>query len=133
MTTAGTINVLAAAAVYLLVKHAIADFFLQTAFQWRNKGEYGHPGGLVHVAIHAVLTLPVFLILPARSAVVATLVLLGEALVHYHIDWLKDRLVKRRQWTAADDSYWRALGLDQMLHGITYIAIVWILAATTLR
>jgi Protein of unknown function (DUF3307) len=128
LTPAVVTTLLLAAVVYLLVKHAIADFFLQTAFQWRNKGAYGHPGGLVHVAIHAVLTLPVFLILRPRTAAAAAGVLLLEAVLHYHIDWLKDRLVKRQQWTAADDSYWRALGLDQMLHGLTYAAMIWLLA-----
>jgi hypothetical protein len=60
MSAASAIDVLTAALAYLLVKHAAADFFLQTAFQWRNKGDYGHPGGIVNVAIHAALTLPVF-------------------------------------------------------------------------
>ena len=128
MTAASATNILAAAAAYLLIKHAVADFFLQTAFQWRNKGEYGHPGGLVHVAIHAALTIPVFLILQPPTLLTAALVLFGEAVVHYHIDWLKDRMVKSRHWTATDDSYWRALGFDQLLHGLTYIGIVWILA-----
>jgi Protein of unknown function (DUF3307) len=128
MTAANATNIWAAAAVYLLVKHAVADFFLQTAFQWRNKGEYGHPGGLVHVAIHAVLTVPVFMILRPPTLLFAGLILLGEALVHYHIDWFKDRMVRTRQWTAKDDSYWRALGFDQLLHGLTYIGMVWLLA-----
>jgi hypothetical protein len=132
LTPAVIATLLAAAMAYLLIKHAVADFFLQTAFQWRNKGQYGHPGGLVHVGIHALLTLPVFIILPPRSLAVAGIVLLAEALVHYHIDWLKDQLVKRRRWTAADDSYWRALGLDQMLHGLTYVGMVWLLARNAL-
>ena len=37
---------------YLMAKHALADFFLQTKYQWANKGRYGHPGGLLHAAIH---------------------------------------------------------------------------------
>ena len=127
MTVASATDMLAAALAYLLIKHTVADFFLQTAFQWQNKGDYGHPGGLVHVLIHAALTLPVFAILRPPTLLAAALILLGEALVHYHIDWLKDRVVKRRHWTAANDSYWRALGFDQLLHGLTYIAIVWLL------
>jgi hypothetical protein len=127
MTAANATTMLAAGLAYLLIKHAVADFFLQTEFQWRNKGVYGHPGGLVHVAIHVVLTLPVFLILRPRTLAVAAVVLLTEALVHYHIDWFKDHIVKRRQWTTADNSYWRALGVDQLLHGLTYVWIVWLL------
>jgi hypothetical protein len=127
MTAASATNMLAAGAAYLFIKHAIADFFLQTAFQFRNKGEYGHPGGVVHVAIHALLTLPVFLIMQPPTLQFAGLILLVEALVHYHIDWLKDRIVKQRRWTTTDNSYWRALGFDQLLHGLTYIGIVWVL------
>jgi Protein of unknown function (DUF3307) len=127
MTTANATDLQAAALAYLLIKHMIADFFLQTEFQWRNKGAYGHPGGLLHVAIHAALTLPVFLIIRPPTWIIATLVLLAELLVHYHVDWLKDRIVNRRRWTAADNNYWRALGVDQMLHGLTYVAIVRVL------
>jgi hypothetical protein len=118
-----------AAIAYLMIKHAIGDFFLQTAFQWQNKGRYGHPGGIVHVAIHALLTFPVFLIMPPRLAGLAVLIVVGEALVHYHIDWFKDRLVRTRGLTPSDNRYWQAMGIDQLLHGLTYLAIVKLLAA----
>ena len=129
MTETAAIDVWAAAAAYLLIKHAIADFFLQTAFQYRNKGKYGHPGGVVHVAIHAALTSPVLLILPPRTIAVGAGILLAEALFHYHIDWSKDQVVNRWQLTPVDNGYWRALGVDQMLHGLTYVGIVWALAS----
>ena len=32
---------------YLLLKHAIADFTLQTSYQVSNKMNYGHPGGIL--------------------------------------------------------------------------------------
>ena len=39
-----------AAVAVLMVKHALADFYLQTPYQYLNKGTYGHPGGLLHAA-----------------------------------------------------------------------------------
>ncbi len=31
-----------------LCTHFLVDFVLQTPFQYRNKGTYGHAGGLLH-------------------------------------------------------------------------------------
>lgn len=116
------------AMAYLLVKHAIADYFLQTRFQWFNKGKYGHPGGLVHGALHIALTAPVFIILPPASLGLAAAILGGEFLIHYHVDWFKERFVKARGLTPNDAWFWHAIGVDQLLHGLTYVAIVWLLA-----
>ena len=125
MTDANDVILLALA--YLLIKHAVADFFLQTPYQYQNKGTYGHPGGLLHCAIHAVLTAPVFLIPDAVGAQLITLVLVAEFAVHYHVDWLKEALVKGYAWTPDTAAFWRAMGMDQLAHGLTYVAIAWAL------
>ena len=39
-------------------KHFICDFVIQTEWQVRTKGIYGHPGGAVHAGLHAVASLP---------------------------------------------------------------------------
>src|SRR5262245_47086258 len=62
--------ILAAVAI-LLFKHAIADFYLQSAYQYSNKGKYGHPGGILHAAIHVALTPLVYLVLLPGSLLVA--------------------------------------------------------------
>lgn len=116
------------AMAYLLLKHAIADFFLQTPYQYRNKGSYGHPGGLLHAGIHVLCTLPVFLILSPASLRLPALIVVGEYVVHYHVDWLKEQVVKRKAWTVTDAAYWQALGLDQLAHGLTYVAIIALLS-----
>ena len=87
------------AMAYLLVKHAVADFYLQTPYQYCNKGIYGHPGGFLHAGIHIALTLPVYLILPPASFIVGALILAGEFVVHYHVDWAKEQVMKRSGWT----------------------------------
>ena len=111
------------AMAYLLAKHALGDFVLQTPYQWRNKGRFGHPGGVLHSLIHAALTAPVLLLVTVPMN--AGLAVLGaEFLLHYHVDWLKERIVHRKGWTSGESGYWRALGLDQLAHGLTYVAIV---------
>jgi hypothetical protein len=115
-----------AATSYLLVKHAAADFFLQTDAIFRQKGNYGAPGGLQHAFIHIVLTAPVFFLFPGGSLGLATGILAAEFLVHYHVDWTKEQIVRRNGWTTKDRLFWWALGFDQLLHGLTYTAILWV-------
>jgi hypothetical protein len=45
-----------AAVAVLMFKHAVADFYLQTAYQYLNKGKYGHPGGFIHVIAEALVS-----------------------------------------------------------------------------
>jgi len=111
----------------LFVKHAIADFFLQTAYQYRNKGIYGHPGGLLHAGIHAVLTLPVYLVLAPATIIMAIAIPVGEFAVHYNVDWLKEQIIKRAHLSMQDAWYWHVFGTDQLIHALTYIAIIAIL------
>lgn len=112
---------------WLAVKHCLADFILQTPYQYQNKGIYGHPGGLLHAGIHVLLTAPLFLILPAAGPGAALAILIGEYAVHYHVDWLKEQVVKRYALVADTTGFWYALGIDQLAHQFTYIAIVWLL------
>lgn len=122
MTTTADLALFAFA--FLAVKHAVADFYLQTRYQWANKGIYGHPGGILHAAIHLVCSVPLLAILPPPSLVHGVAVLAGEFLVHYHCDWTKEQLVKRNGWTPTTNAFWRALGTDQLVHALTYVAMV---------
>ena len=54
----------------------------------------------------------------------AAAIALGEFAVHYHIDWLKEQVTHRNGWTAHDRGFWFALGTDQFVHGLTYLALV---------
>jgi len=115
-----------AAITYLLVKHTVADFILQTDLIFRQKGSYGASGGLLHALIHILLTAPVFLIFPGGSAGLAAALLTAEFVLHYHIDWTKEQILRREGWTTKDTYFWWALGIDQLLHGLCYVAILWI-------
>lgn len=121
--------VLAAVAV-LMLKHTVADFYLQTPYQYLNKGTYLHPGGLLHAAIHVALTPLVYLLLAPASLLVAGAIALGEFAVHYHIDWLKEQATRRNGLTPQEACFWHVLGTDQFLHGLTYVGIVAVLIWT---
>jgi hypothetical protein len=112
----------------LLIKHCLFDFVFQTRFQLENKAQYGHPGGLLHGSLQIVGTLPAFLII-APSLLVGAAILLAEFVTHYHVDWLKEELLRRAGWSPSDARYWKLLGADQLIHGLSYIGIAWILAA----
>ncbi len=122
----GDVRIVLIAMAYLMVKHCIADFLLQTENQRRTKGDYGAIGGITHALTHIALTLPVFLILPSVGLGAIAALLTGEFSVHYHLDWFKEQTVLRNAWTSKDTPFWWALGLDQLGHGLTYVALLWL-------
>jgi len=119
--------IILAAVTILMLKHAAADFFLQTPYQYLNKGTYGHPGGLLHASIHVALTPLVYLVLAPVSLLLALGIALGEFVVHYHVDWAKEQINRRNGLGPQTPGFWHTLGIDQLLHGLTYVAIVAVL------
>lgn len=117
--------------VVLQVKHFICDYQLQTLYQLKNKGRYGHPGGIIHSGLHVVGTAAIFLVV-TPTPWLGIAILTGEFLIHYHVDWAKDNWIRQRGYTPADGAFWRAIGFDQFLHQLTYIAIAGILVGTML-
>lgn len=110
----------------LFVKHFLCDFVLQTAYQARTKGSYGHIGGLLHASIHAVGTGLVLLLFRVDADTLIAVVL-AELIIHYHVDFFKERITRARQWRPTQHAFWIALGADQLIHAQTYVAIVlWI-------
>lgn len=107
----------------LQFKHLICDFSLQNEFILKNKYQYGHPGGLVHVGVHAIGTGIAFLVMGGVSLGILVAILAMEAVVHYHIDWGKANINKRLQLTEKDGFFWTMIGIDQFLHQATYVAI----------
>jgi hypothetical protein len=115
-----------AAVAVLMLKHAVADFYLQTPYQYLN-----NPGGFLHAGIHAALTPFVYLVLVPSSLLLVLGITLAEFAVHYHVDWLKEQVTQRNGWTSQDRGFWYALGTDQLVHGLTYVAIVAALVAAS--
>ena len=106
----------------LFTKHFIVDFPLQNKFQWSNKGTYGHPGGLLHSALHGNATMLVFWWYAPLACVWLGFI---DAFIHYHIDWAKMKL--GGNLTTSHKKYWIYFGLDQLLHSLTYAFIIGLL------
>ena len=114
-------------AVLFELKHFICDFVLQTAYQYRNKGTYGHPGGLLHAGLHMAASLPAIIVLNAAAGLAAA-ILAAEFFVHYHVDWSKEQINKRCGLNTSDNAYWSVFGADQLLHQLTYVVILAVVA-----
>jgi hypothetical protein len=112
----------------LQIKHFLCDYVLQAKYQYSNKGKYGHPGGIVHAGLHALFTISAFIVI-TPSLALGFAIVIGEFVVHYHIDWTKEQILKRRQWVFPQAQFWSVFGADQALHELTYLAIAAVLAA----
>lgn len=110
--------------ILLEVKHFLFDFVFQTPYQIRNKGTYGHPGGLLHSGLHVAGTAAALAVVSPPAGLFAA-ILVGEFVVHYHVDWGKEQIM-RRHGTTGDAFFWRLTGFDQLLHQITYVAIAYV-------
>ena len=113
--------------VLFQVKHFVCDFCLQTPYQYRNKGVYGHPGGFIHAGFHGTASIPAILVM-TNSAWLVVILAACEFLLHYHVDWLKEQINRRRELTTGTTLYWVVFGADQLLHQMTYVVILAVLA-----
>ncbi len=111
----------------LQLKHFLCDYVLQTPYQLQNKGTYGHPGGILHSGLHAAGTVIVLAICGFGAALIAA-VAVAEFVVHYHVDWGKEQFVRRFP-SDRQDVFWRIIGFDQLLHQLTYAAMLLVLFA----
>ena len=111
----------------LLVKHAIADFFLQRAFMFKDKHVYAGLGGISHASIHGFLTFLAVVICLPNLWLFAVLFGLFDAVAHYHIDYVKSSWNVKTKAGPSETRYWYAFGLDQMAHSLTYVLIVYIM------
>lgn len=105
------------------VKHLLADYVWQTGWMVANKGRYGHPGGIAHAGMHAVFSLVVVLV-TGFTPLLALGLALFEFVVHYHVDWSKDQILRRRALDAKMREYWIWTGVDQFAHQITMLAMI---------
>lgn len=122
-----TLQVALIALIFFQLKHLIADFVLQSPKIVAEKGRYGRAGGLWHAIIHVVASAPILLFLKP-GIVTVVIVLATEFLVHYHIDWIKATHARRTGLAPQNRLFWITLGIDQALHQLTYIAIIWYIA-----
>ena len=104
--------------VLLLIKHWYIDFVDQSNEEIAKKGDYLHWLGIRHSFKHGLLT--AIILLYFIQPVYAMLAGLFDTLIHYHIDYMKMRLGST---DIKSKSFWAHLGLDQLLHQLTYIGL----------
>lgn len=107
------------------IKHWLADFVFQTYEEVCQKGNYGDWHGFTHSAKQAIGTLVSLMIAGLWSPILITVVLLAtvfDFIAHYHIDWIKVRFGTHN---TRNRRYWAEFGADQLLHQLTYVAIIW--------
>ena len=109
----------------LQVKHFICDGPLQTRAMVEAKGHYGRPLGLLHSFIHTVGTVFVLTGFDFAAPLVLLLGLL-DFVIHYHVDFTKENVVRKAGWTPTQAYFWWALSADQMAHQLTYLLIAYI-------
>ena len=105
------------------VKHYICDFVLQTNDMIQSKGHWGEWRGIVHSVYHGVGTMVVIGIM-GFGTVSCILMGLLDTVVHYHVDWAKQKLNDALKYTVDNPKFWNLLGLDQLLHTLTYVGIL---------
>jgi hypothetical protein len=105
----------------LLIKHFICDYPLQLKYMLEEKGSYLWTGGIHHAAIHGAGTFIVFALF-GMAELASTLAVI-DALIHYHVDWIKSKVNSRFALKSDQKNFWTALGLDQLAHQLTYVLL----------
>lgn len=104
-----------------LLKHFIADFVLQTQYQYEEKRHYGHWGGILHALNHAIGTALILFFFNWKFALIAAL---ADGVFHYHVDWTKENIIRHYQLSVKNRWFWTILGVDQLTHQMTYVIII---------
>lgn len=121
-------NILVTALLFaaaLMVKHIICDGPLQTLAMVRAKSHYGRPLGLLHAAVHVAGTFLICVFFGLGLQTAALLAVL-DGVLHYHVDFAKENLVRMKSWTATDGQFWWAMTTDQALHHLTYLLLTYL-------
>jgi hypothetical protein len=112
-------------AATLMVKHVVCDGPFQSLAMVRAKGNYGRPLGLLHAAIHVAGTFAVCVAFGLELQLSALLAGL-DGVLHYHVDFAKEKTIRQQGWSTKDSPYWWALTTDQALHHLTYLLITYL-------
>jgi hypothetical protein len=118
-------NEIMALLLLLQVKHLVVDWCWQPPYEWKNKGTYGHWGGIRHSLKNAAGTAVCFI--PFVAAPSLIMVFLIDFMVHYHVDYGKMNINRIKSWGPTTHAeFWMLTGLDQFFHQICYIILIWV-------
>lgn len=111
-----------------LVKHFLADFPLQQHGSMKGSRVFTEwvPDLLLHCQVHVALTALIVLVmdLPDR---LGAFVIGADFVLHFIIDRIKAHPDLGGRWKPNQKAFWVALGLDQLAHGLCYVAYVHVL------
>ena len=107
---------------FLQLKHFICDGPLQTLAMVKSKSIYGAPLGILHSALHGLGT-GLVLLIAAFSPIVAIGLAVLDFAIHYHVDFIKENIIKYFGWNTNNAPFWWALSADQTLHQLTYLLL----------
>lgn len=113
----------------LMLKHSIADLYLQAVRPMPNKSNYFDKGLWWHAFDHGVLT--AIVLWPFVGPTWAFGLAILDVACHAHIDFFKTTIAKAKDWKRDTTVFWKFQTLDQMLHYATYFLIVWIYYGNT--
>lgn len=112
--------------VIFQVKHLLADFLFQHNYMLkkiRPGWNFVAPLAL-HCAVHSVLTLLIALYFTPRLWWLA----LMDFVIHFITDRIRSGPIYLGRYKDIHQSaFWWILGLDQMIHHLTHLLIIWIL------
>lgn len=107
----------------LITKHLICDFYLQTEEMVKRKGTLFDIIGFSHSAIQGAGTF-ICIIWFVNSFNEAIFLSIVDMILHYIIDFIKMNFgcpdIRTRK-------FWNHIGLDQYLHYVTYIGVLYII------
>jgi Protein of unknown function (DUF3307) len=106
----------------LQIKHFICDGPLQTKAMVDGKSIYGNRLGLLHAGLHGLGSLVALAWFGLGWKLVLALAA-ADMVIHYHIDFTKENIVRSHGWTTITREFWWALAIDQFLHHLTYLAL----------
>ena len=116
------------------IKHLIADYYLQFPYMYENKGkENGWILPLTnHALIHTIGTMLIaggYLILynETRPNIDINIFIISLALFDFLSHFITDRWKATRKTNPSESWFWRSLGIDQMIHHIVGIIIIYII------
>lgn len=111
----------------LQIKHWYIDFVNQSMEEVHSKGIYGDLPGLWHSGKQALGTFLCILILTGSGFYFEAFLLgLLDFVIHYHTDWAKINLNKKKNYTVETPEFWMWLGADQLVHQLTYLLILYL-------
>lgn len=108
----------------LQIKHMFADYYLQTPKMLSGRSTYFHWGRAQHAGVHVLGSVIVFLLFGAPWSFIVIIAAL-EWVVHFNIDFAKASYSDKKKLSPTQAAFWRAAGLDQLMHNLTYVAMVW--------